>query len=61
MTEAQRPLTTPVIYTQGVRSGTIIEDPSTVRLLSRSYDVLTASALSRDASARMIRQLMEAS
>ncbi|WP_433858925.1 Scr1 family TA system antitoxin-like transcriptional regulator [Streptomyces kronopolitis] len=51
----------PVIYTEGVRSGTIIDDPSTVRLLSRSYDVLTASALSRDASARMIRQLMEAS
>lgn len=51
----------PVIYTEGVRSGTIIDDPSTVRLLSRSYDVLTASALSRDASARMIQQLMEAS
>ncbi|MER5969149.1 DUF5753 domain-containing protein [Streptomyces sp. NPDC002055] len=51
----------PVIYTEGIRSGTIIEDPSTVRHLSRSYDVLTASALSRDASAHMIRKLMEAS
>ncbi|MFE3883167.1 DUF5753 domain-containing protein [Streptomyces lydicus] len=51
----------PVIYTEGIRSGTIIEDPSTVRLLARSYDVLTASALSRDASASMIRKLLEAS
>ncbi|MFC9883305.1 DUF5753 domain-containing protein [Streptomyces libani] len=51
----------PVIYTEGIRSGTIIEDPSTVRLLARSYDVLTASALSRDASASLIRKLMEAS
>ncbi|MGX1853299.1 Scr1 family TA system antitoxin-like transcriptional regulator [Streptomyces sp. NPDC055299] len=51
----------PVIYTEGIRSGAIIDEPSAVRNLSRSYDVLTASALSRDASARMIRQLMEAS
>ncbi|MFI1302354.1 helix-turn-helix domain-containing protein [Streptomyces sioyaensis] len=51
----------PVIYTEGIRSGAIIEEPSAVRNLSRSYDVLTASALSRDASARMIQQLMEAS
>lgn len=51
----------PVIYTEGIRSGTIIEDPSTVRLLARSYDVLTASALSRDASAHLIRKLLEAS
>lgn len=51
----------PVIYTEGIRSGAIIEEPSAVRSLSRSYDVLTASALSCDASARMIRQLMEAS
>ncbi|GLW18088.1 transcriptional regulator [Streptomyces sp. NBRC 13847] len=51
----------PVVYTEGIRSGAIIEEPSAVRSLSRSYDVLTASALSCDASARMIRQLMEAS
>ncbi|BDH13318.1 transcriptional regulator [Streptomyces hygroscopicus] len=51
----------PVIYTEGIRSGAIIDEPSKVRNLSRSYDVLTASALSRDASARMIQQLMEAS
>lgn len=50
----------PVIYTEGIRSGAIIDEPSQVRHLSRSYDVLTASALSRDASAQMIRQHMEA-
>ncbi|MGW8375726.1 helix-turn-helix transcriptional regulator [Streptomyces sp. ODS28] len=49
-----------VVYTEGVRSGAIIEEPADVRHLSRSYDVLTASALSRDASAQMIRELMEA-
>lgn len=51
----------PVVYTEGIRSGAIIEEPPAVRNLSRSYDVLTASALSRDASARMIQQLLEAS
>ncbi|MEU5545206.1 DUF5753 domain-containing protein [Streptomyces sioyaensis] len=50
----------PVVYTEGIRSGAISEEPSAVRNLSRSYDVLTASALSRDASARMIQQFLEA-
>ncbi|MFF4286862.1 Scr1 family TA system antitoxin-like transcriptional regulator [Streptomyces sp. NPDC001633] len=50
-----------VLYTEGVRFGSIIEEPATVRHLSRSYDVVRASALSRDASADLIRELMEAS
>ncbi|MFH9107220.1 helix-turn-helix domain-containing protein [Streptomyces albus] len=50
----------PVVYTEGIRSGAIIDEPSQVRHLSRSYDVLTASALSRDTSAQMIRKHMEA-
>ncbi|MFF9481270.1 Scr1 family TA system antitoxin-like transcriptional regulator [Streptomyces sp. NPDC014733] len=50
----------PVVYTEGIRSGAIIDEPSEVRHLSRSYDVLTASALSRDASVQMIRHHMEA-
>ncbi|MGY1436403.1 helix-turn-helix domain-containing protein [Streptomyces reniochalinae] len=49
-----------VVYTEGIRSGAIIDELADVRHLSRSYDVLTASALSRDASAQMIRQHMEA-
>ncbi|WP_369205154.1 Scr1 family TA system antitoxin-like transcriptional regulator [Streptomyces sp. PU-14G] len=49
-----------VVYTEGIRSGAIIEEPADVRHLSRSYDVLTATALSRDASAQMIRKHMEA-
>ncbi|BDM72080.1 transcriptional regulator [Streptomyces nigrescens] len=50
-----------VLYTEGIRSGAIIEEAATVRQLSRAYDVLRASALSRDASADLIRELMEAS
>nr|WP_180218263.1 helix-turn-helix transcriptional regulator [Streptomyces albus] len=49
-----------VVYTEGIRSGTIIEEPAQVRNLSRFYDVLTASALSPDTSARLIKTLMEA-
>ncbi|WP_434588840.1 DUF5753 domain-containing protein [Streptomyces sp. A5-4] len=44
MAEGQR-----IIYTEGIRSGAIIEEPAEVCLLERSYDALTASALSRDA------------
>ncbi|MFD7070134.1 DUF5753 domain-containing protein [Streptomyces sp. NPDC059913] len=57
-------LTTPetgvIVYTEGIRSGAIIDEASAVHQLSRSYDVLTASALSRDASIRMIRKQLEA-
>ncbi|MFH8583004.1 helix-turn-helix domain-containing protein [Streptomyces celluloflavus] len=57
-------LTTPdgvmVAYTEGIRSGAIINEPAAVRHLARSYDVLTAAALSRDLSAELIRTRMEA-
>jgi transcriptional regulator with XRE-family HTH domain len=49
-----------IVYTEGIRSGAIIEEPNSVRQLARSYDVLTASALSPDASARLILKFMEA-
>ncbi|MGW2258746.1 helix-turn-helix domain-containing protein [Streptomyces sp. NPDC001780] len=49
-----------IVYTEGIRSGGVIEEPSAVRELARSYDVLTASALSPDASAQFILKLMEA-
>ncbi|MGW2404693.1 Scr1 family TA system antitoxin-like transcriptional regulator [Streptomyces sp. NPDC001739] len=49
-----------VVYAESIRSGTVIEEPSRVRQLARAYDVLRASALSRDASADLIRELMEA-
>ncbi|MFF2846912.1 Scr1 family TA system antitoxin-like transcriptional regulator [Streptomyces sp. NPDC058001] len=48
-----------VVYTEGIKSSAIIEDPETARYLSRSYDVLTALALSPDASAELIRNVME--
>ncbi|WP_405985647.1 Scr1 family TA system antitoxin-like transcriptional regulator [Streptomyces sp. NBC_00872] len=50
----------PVVYTEGVRSGAMIDDEAAVRHLTRLYDVITASALSPDASASVIRELMEA-
>ncbi|MFE5092108.1 DUF5753 domain-containing protein [Streptomyces sp. NPDC056638] len=49
-----------IAYTEGIKSGSIIDEPSAVQQLRRSYDVLTASALSRDASTRMIRKQLEA-
>ncbi|MGW6457682.1 Scr1 family TA system antitoxin-like transcriptional regulator [Streptomyces sp. NPDC055078] len=49
-----------VVYTEGIQSSAIIEDQGAVRKLTRSYDVLTASALSPDASAQLILKAMEA-
>lgn len=49
-----------VLYTEDIVSGAIIKDPPEVRRLSRSYNALTAAALSRGASAELIRELMEA-
>ncbi|MFK0290129.1 Scr1 family TA system antitoxin-like transcriptional regulator [Streptomyces sp. NPDC090442] len=48
-----------VIYTEGIRAAALIDEPSAVRHLSRAYDLLAASALPREASARLIRELME--
>ncbi|MEU6112061.1 helix-turn-helix transcriptional regulator [Streptomyces albidoflavus] len=57
-------LTTPkegmTVYTEGIRSGSIVEDPIQVRQLARLYDVLTATALSPVESACLIRKLLEA-
>ncbi|QRF06158.1 helix-turn-helix transcriptional regulator [Streptomyces koyangensis] len=57
-------LTTPregmTVYTEGIRSGSIVEDPNQVRQLARSYDVLTATALPPVESACLIRKLLEA-
>ena len=50
-----------VLYSEGVQSVAIINNPTAVRPLTRSYNALTAAALSRSASAEMIRELMEAS
>ncbi|MGP3987465.1 DUF5753 domain-containing protein [Streptomyces sp. 3N207] len=48
------------VYTEGIRSGAVIEEAADVRRLARFYDVLTASALSRDASAQLIKKHLEA-
>ncbi|XMN06984.1 helix-turn-helix domain-containing protein [Streptomyces griseobrunneus] len=49
-----------IAYTEGIQSGAIIEEPGEVRTLERFYDVLTASALPRDTSARLIKSQLEA-
>ncbi|MFF9729015.1 Scr1 family TA system antitoxin-like transcriptional regulator [Streptomyces albidoflavus] len=49
-----------VAYTEGVQSGSIIEEPGQVRQLARLYDVLRATALSPCESNRLISELLEA-
>ncbi|PKR46711.1 DNA-binding protein [Streptomyces sp. EAG2] len=49
-----------IAYTEGVQSGSIIEEPCQVRQLVRHYDVLRATALSPDESNRLISKLLEA-
>ncbi|MFE0493181.1 helix-turn-helix domain-containing protein [Streptomyces albidoflavus] len=49
-----------VAYTEGVQSGSIIEEPCQVRQLARHYDVLRATALSPGESNRLISKLLEA-
>ncbi|MFJ6569959.1 Scr1 family TA system antitoxin-like transcriptional regulator [Streptomyces sp. NPDC091292] len=49
-----------VVHTEAIRSSSLVDEPEEVRRLSRSYDVLSALALSPDASAQLIREAMEA-
>ncbi|MFF4950521.1 DUF5753 domain-containing protein [Streptomyces chattanoogensis] len=57
-------LTTPdgatIFYSEGIRSRVLIDEPSVVRHYSWSYELLAASAFSPEASANLIRELMEA-
>ncbi|QCX75744.1 hypothetical protein C9F11_10320 [Streptomyces sp. YIM 121038] len=48
-----------VACVEAYRTATIIEDPEHVRAATRAYDELTGEALSRRASADLIRELME--
>lgn len=49
-----------IAYTEGIQSGAIIEEPGAVGVLSRFYDVLSATALGQGASARVIEKQLEA-
>ncbi|MFE7319162.1 Scr1 family TA system antitoxin-like transcriptional regulator [Streptomyces sp. NPDC057555] len=48
-----------IAYVEGIMSGAIIDEPSSVRRLARAYDGVTASALSAEQSAALISQRME--
>ncbi|MGW3647084.1 helix-turn-helix domain-containing protein [Streptomyces sp. NPDC000878] len=49
----------PVVYTEGLHSGQLIDYPPLVRDYRRSYDLLRAAALPPDASLSMIEQAAE--
>ncbi|QLE74058.1 helix-turn-helix domain-containing protein [Streptomyces rectiverticillatus] len=49
-----------VAYVESIATGELIEDPRTVSIRRRSYDLLRAYALSPSKSADFIRSLMEA-
>ncbi|MFF9566636.1 Scr1 family TA system antitoxin-like transcriptional regulator [Streptomyces sp. NPDC014685] len=53
------PQTGPIVYTEGIRSSLLIDEPTEVAHFRRAYDVLTATALSRDESTRLIRKHLE--
>ncbi|MEW1643204.1 helix-turn-helix transcriptional regulator [Streptomyces sp. NPDC091219] len=49
----------PVVYTEGLHSGQLIDYPALVKDYRRSYDLLRAAALPPDASLTMVERLAE--
>ncbi|MBQ0830694.1 helix-turn-helix domain-containing protein [Streptomyces tagetis] len=49
----------PTVYTEGVNSGNLLDDPATVKVARGAYDLLRADALSRKASLDMIEATAE--
>ncbi|MBZ9638263.1 helix-turn-helix transcriptional regulator [Streptomyces sp. PSKA30] len=49
----------PIMYTEGMYSGQVIDDPSTVRQYAKAYDRLRAAALPSDVSLKMIERAAE--
>lgn len=49
----------PLMYTEGMYSGQVIDDPGTVRQYAKAYDRLRAAALPPDVSLKMIERAAE--
>ncbi|MFD7403408.1 helix-turn-helix domain-containing protein [Streptomyces sp. NPDC059866] len=49
----------PVMYTEGMYSGQVIDEPGTVRQYTKAYDRLRAAALPPDVSLKMIERAAE--
>ncbi|MFE0255218.1 helix-turn-helix domain-containing protein [Streptomyces sp. NPDC059010] len=49
----------PTVYTEGVRSGSLLDEPAVVQRIQASYDLIRGAALSRDASMALIESAAE--